>query len=78
MSKLTLPPAVQKYFWGDDLRDIDVARHKKYIAGVLLEKGDRQAVRWLFSTFDKPTLRRLLPELKLDKKSANFWRLYLS
>lgn len=74
---MVLPNYVKKYFWGDDLSDLTLLKHKKYIILTLLEKGDRPAVSWLFSIINRQEIQEFLPSLKMQKKSSNFWRTYL-
>lgn len=76
--KVILPETVKKFFWGDNLGELDWEKHKKYITQTLLEKGDSSAIHWLFSVTNKKELQSMLPQLRLDKKSANFWSIYLS
>jgi hypothetical protein len=78
MSLRSVPSYVTKYFWGDNIDQLDVEKSKKYIIQTLLEQGNKKAVSWLFATFDAKTIRNLLPEIKLSKKSAHFWQIYLS
>lgn len=78
MSKQTFPDQVTKYFWGDDLGQLNWLHHKKYIIQTLLEKGDVDAIAWLFQQSDKKEIKKMLPSLKLSQKSANFWNIYLS
>lgn len=73
-----LPPYVRRYFWGDNLSQLDLVKNQKYIVEVLLEKGSRDALKWLLTNIDKKELKRILPTLKLSSKSANFWQIYLS
>lgn len=73
-----LPSYVTKYFWGDDLKELSWKKHKKYVTKTILNKGDKKATGWLLRQVDKLSLKRILPSLKLDKKSANFWKIYLS
>ena len=73
-----LPAAAQKYFWGDDLRELNWGNHQNHIIQTLLEKGDLESVHWLLQQIDKQQLFKKLPSYKLSKKSANFWRIYLS
>lgn len=73
-----LPEGVQKYFWGDDLGELSWEKHKDYIVQNLLNKGDEKAVAWLLGLMSRDELRGLLPSLKLEPKSANFWKVYLS
>ncbi len=74
----SLPKFIHKYFWGDDLKQLNWQDHKKYIIQTILEKGDLQAASWLLHNTDKTDLQRQLTLLSLTPKSANFWRQYLS
>ncbi|OGH11770.1 MAG: hypothetical protein A2857_04740 [Candidatus Levybacteria bacterium RIFCSPHIGHO2_01_FULL_36_15] len=78
MDNQSLPSDIARYFWGDDLKQIDVNNNQKYIVQTLLEMGNSDAIRWLFSKIDRQTIKSFLPTLKLSKKSANFWNIYLS
>lgn len=73
-----LTPQVLKFFWGDNLSQLNWSQHKKYITQTLLEKGDSDAINWLFSLASKSEIKELLPTLKLSSKSSHFWQLYLS
>ena len=75
---IQLPVRAQMYFWGDDLGKLNWVDHKNYIVQTLLEKGDLEAVKWLFGNIDRTELKGLLPVLKLQPKSRNFWQIYLS
>ena len=76
--KTSLPKTLNKYFWGDNLDELNWQDHQKYITKTLLEKGDVDAVKWLLNTVNKQTLLKQLPELKLSAKSNNFWQIYLA
>lgn len=73
-----LPSAAKKYFWGDNLSQLNWPQHKKYIIQTLLDKGDEASLHWLFRKVTRSEGKKLLSSLKLTPKSANFWRLYLS
>lgn len=73
-----LPTHIKKYFWGDSLEELSWSKHRKYIVQVLLDKGDEEALKWLFTKINRDEVQKLLPSLKLQSKSANFWHIYLS
>lgn len=73
-----LPTFITKYFWGDDLKELNWEKHHNYIIQTLLEKGDQRAYKWLLSKENPQSIHSLLSQLKLSKKSANFWSIYLS
>lgn len=78
MDNQSLPSIITRYFWGDDLKQLNISKNQKYIVQTLLDIGNRDAIRWLFSKIDKQTIKHFLPTLKLSKKSAHFWKIYLS
>lgn len=73
-----IPMQVKKYFWGDDPTQLNWQDHKEYIAQTLLNKGDEEAVSWLFKTAGVNQIKNMISKLKLDPKSQNFWKVYLS
>jgi hypothetical protein len=74
----TLPNSAKKLFWGDNLDELSWKKHKTYITQTVLEKGDTQAIAWLFKQQPKNDLVKELPKLKLSDKSRTFWTIYLS
>lgn len=75
---MTIPSFVQKYFWGDDLSNLNWRDHKKYITQTILDRGDSNSVSWLFKKTSREELLQQIPKLRLSPKSRNFWSLYLS
>lgn len=78
MSEQAIPPYITKYFWGDDLNDLNLHKNKKYIIQTILDKGDLEALRWLFLTIGHNHIKEALPTLRLSKRSDHFWKIYLS
>jgi len=76
--KLTIPSHLHNYFWGDNVEELDWDLHKKYIIQTVLDKGNSDAIHWLFTHTNKEEINSLLPSLKLQPKSSNFWQIYLS
>ncbi|MGA2910827.1 MAG: hypothetical protein ABSE04_03470 [Candidatus Microgenomates bacterium] len=73
-----LPNQAKQYFWGDNLNELEWPKYKKYIIQTLLDKSDIASVHWLFTKVSKREIQALLPSLKLQSKSSNFWKVYLS
>jgi hypothetical protein len=73
-----IPDVARKYFWGDNLSDLSWPKNKKYIVQTLLERGNASSLRWLFQHITREEVKKLLPTLRLPKKSNNFWGVYLS
>ena len=78
MEKHVIPSSLQHYFWGDDLIKLNLKDHETYIVQTLLENGDTNALKWLFSVVNKQKIHHVLSSLRLSKKSSNFWQIYLS
>ncbi len=75
---IVFPSYIQQYFWGDDLGSLSWKDHKRYIIQTLLDKGDTEAISWLFGQISKDEIRRSLSSLRMSHKSNNFWNTYLS
>lgn len=73
-----LPKQITKYFWGDNLKELNWKDHKDYITKTILEKGDSSAVKWLETKTNKNYLKKIAKSEKLDSKSKKFWNFYLS
>lgn len=73
-----IPSQVQKYFWGDNLDELSWKKHQKYITQTLLDKGDSDALKWLFDQASLTDIKNMIPKMKMSSKSKNFWQLYLS
>ena len=74
---LKLPRFITKFFWGDDSKELSLSKHKKYISQTLLEKGNLRSIKWLLKKQSKKLLKKTLSP-KMNKKSRNFWEIYLS
>ncbi len=74
----TIPSQAKKYFWGDDLSQLNWQDHKKYIVQPLLNKGDEESISWILKRAGTAQIKKMMPQLKLDPKSENFWKVYLS
>lgn len=78
MTSNSIPSYIEKYFWGDNLDELDLEKKNTYIIQTLLEKGDQKAIKWLFSVLGESVIKEALPAVRLSKKSEHFWNLYLS
>lgn len=73
-----IPSQVKKYFWGDNLEELNWDDNRKYIIKTLLDKGDSKSVSWLLKRINSKELLKIIPSLNLSSKSDNFWKTYLS
>ncbi|MBU1200128.1 hypothetical protein KJ953_01170 [Patescibacteria group bacterium] len=74
----SIPVQVRKYFWGDDLNQLNWQDHSQYIIQTLLDKGDTKSISWLFKKTNPNHILNMLPLLKLSSKTRNFWQVYLT
>ncbi len=72
-----LPKYARKYFWGDDLNELNWQDHQQYIVQTLLERGDVEAIAWLFQQLSKEEICEIVGKVRLSPKSRNFWITYL-
>ncbi|MBM3284468.1 MAG: hypothetical protein FJY81_01185 [Candidatus Aminicenantes bacterium] len=69
---------LRSLFWDADWTAIDPKKHKKYIIERVLELGDQNAVKWLFSTYSNAEIERVLKTSRnISVKSANYWSIIL-
>ena len=73
-----LPRCVTKYFWGDNLDELSWEKNSKYVTETILNRGNTESIGWLLGHVKKKQLSNHLSNYKLNPKSANFWRIYLS
>lgn len=74
----TITKQIQPFFWETDLTKIDIEKNKLYIIERILELGDSEATRWLFSNFSLPDIKKTLEKSRrISKKSKNFWSIFL-
>ena len=69
---------IQPFFWDADLSKIDIEENKQYIIERILELGDQEAVRWIFSIFSLKEIKKTLEgSRRISQKSKNFWFIFL-
>jgi len=69
----------QELFWDVNLAQIDRNAHKKFIVKRILQFGDLEDLHWALRYYGTDFMRDtfISSQNQLDKKSRNFWRLYL-
>ena len=78
MEKMELPEMVRKYFWDCSFEDLRLAQYPIFISERVLNLGDMDSLRWLFSKIDKEFLIDLVNKSRnLNKKAKNYWKLML-
>ena len=73
-----LPAPFRRLFWDIDTETFEPTAFPQYTIERILELGDEQAVRWLWSLFTAETIATALRNSRqLSPRSANFWALML-
>lgn len=69
----------QSLFWDVDLSFLDSKEHSSYIIERVLDFGDDEDIRWLFSTYPKAVIRETLEHSRgtIHAKSKALWSLVL-
>ncbi len=75
---MELPKMLRKYFWDCSFEDLRLAQYPIFISERILNFGDMDSLRWLFSKIDKEFLIDLVNKSRnLNKKTKNYWKLML-
>lgn len=69
----------QSLFWDVDLNSLDTKDHATYIIERVLDFGDDEDIRWLFSVYPKAIIKETLgnPRSAIHAKSKALWILVL-
>lgn len=68
----------RELFWDTDADRLDLQENKHYIIERTLELGDEKAVEWLFSTYTRSDIIKVLRKSgSLSPKSFRYWSLML-
>ncbi|MEK7537202.1 MAG: hypothetical protein AAB584_02045 [Patescibacteria group bacterium] len=65
---------LKKFFWDVNPDTLDFKKNSEYIIARILEYGDPETLGWLFKTYNKEIIIRVLREKRgFSRKTANFW-----
>ena len=68
----------QSLFWDANPKDIDLKKHSHYIIERVLDLGRDSEVRWLWKTYKKPLLRKVVAQSRsLRPRTKTLWTLLL-
>ena len=74
-----LPEEFTKYFWDCDFSEITFEKYPRYICERILNFGDLNSIKWLFTKINKNQLKDYIKSSrKLNKKTKNFWEIMLN
>lgn len=72
-----VPRYLKPYFWDTPLANLDPKKHRIFLIERLLNLGDLKAIQYLFKTYRKTTIKKVLSlSRNLSLKSAQFWALF--
>jgi hypothetical protein len=78
MENKELPGMLRKYFWDCNFEELNMEQYPMFISERILNFGDIDSVRWLFTKIDKAFLIELVNNSRnLNKKAKNYWNLTL-
>ncbi len=63
-------------FWDTDPEIVDTDKNARWLIERVMQRGSREDWLLLSERYGKDGLRRLLPTLRIDAKSANFLKKY--
>jgi hypothetical protein len=70
-----VPEEFRVYFWDVQFEDLSTDKNSRFIAERILNFGNSDAVRWMFSWADKDYIRSVIENSRnLNAKSRNFWK----
>jgi hypothetical protein len=68
----------RELFWDTPVDRLDLQDNQRFIIERALELGDEKAVEWLFSTYARTDIKKVLRKSKtLSPKSSRYWSLML-
>ncbi len=72
--KSKLPKSFKQYFWDVDFEKLKLEESRAFILKRLLDRGNDQAIRWVFKNYQKEEIKALLLTSRdLSSKTGNFW-----
>jgi len=75
---IKLPKEFKRYFWDVVFDDLTTEKYPRFIAERLLNYGNLNAVKWLFSWCDRKFIKTLVDNSRnLNPKSRNYWKIML-
>lgn len=76
-----IPQYIRKFLWSCDWKKMDLSKNKERIILNILNIGDIKAAKWLFKTYSKPVIKKVLIDHgahgELNDKSLNYWTFIL-
>lgn len=70
-------PTRPSLFWDTDPQKLDPQKHARYIIERVMDFGTDEEVRWMWKTYPRTTLARVLalPRCTVSPKSRALWEL---
>ena len=72
-----LPDSLRPFFWDVDFDCLGIEDRAYFIINRLLEHGDDSSARFLFETYSRMEIIRVVKSSRsLSRRSRNFWMIY--
>ena len=79
IQKDKLPEKFKKYFWDVDAKKLDVNKYLFYVTERILEFGNPESLRWLFTKTDNRFIKHVVAKSRaLSPRTINYWKLYFN
>jgi hypothetical protein len=73
-----LPEQFRRFFWDVDFDDLNFDKYPRFIAERLLNYGDPDSIKWLYSTTGISYIRSVIEQSRnLNAKARNYWQIML-
>jgi hypothetical protein len=74
-----LPGELQNYFWDVAFDELTIEKYPRFIAERILNYGDLNGIKWLFTWTDKHFVRTIIDNSRnLNAKTKNYWQIMLT
>lgn len=73
---MTVPKFLQPFVASYNVNDLDIKRDKDLLITQVLNKGNDEAVKWLFATYSLPEIKRFVRNPTRGmwyRRSLNYW-----
>jgi hypothetical protein len=81
MKKKKIPKFLKSVFWSYNIEDLDLKRDKELIITQVLNHGDWQKLKWLYSVYSDKDIKKVVSHPRRGlwfERTLNFWETVLN